>query len=129
MKIKKNCDKIVIFVIFIVSIRLLSLGAPFWYVFTLSVALSLSMMHAKHYLRRKWRDRGWKEHKAETNCIRVWGRDARSIWSRHVLCPYLMWPSQKIYCDHIWPWPTHHYRHTTCIWLCSYQRLDKIRRK
>ncbi len=53
------------------SIRSLSLGAPFWYVFSISVALSLSMIHVKHYPRRKWCEGGRKEHKAETNCIHV----------------------------------------------------------
>ncbi len=42
------------------SIMSVSFGAPFQY---------LSMMHEKHYPRRKWRDGGRKEHKAETNCV------------------------------------------------------------
>ncbi len=34
--------------------------------------LSFSMMHVKHYPRRKWREGDRKEHKVETNCIGVW---------------------------------------------------------
>ncbi len=49
------------------SIRSLSLGAPFWYVFFISVTQSLSIMHAKHYPRRKWREGGRDEHKVKTN--------------------------------------------------------------
>ncbi len=58
-----------------------------------------------------------------------WTRDAQPIWPRHVLCPYMTWPSRKIYRDHMWPWPTHYYKHTTWLWLCSYQKQDKLRRK
>ncbi len=53
------------------SIRSFSLGAPFWYIFSISVALSLSMKHAKHYRWRKWREGDRKGHKAEMNCVRV----------------------------------------------------------
>ncbi len=38
----------------------------------------------------------------------VKSRDAQPMWSFHVLCPYVTWPSRKIYRDHMWPWPTHH---------------------
>ncbi len=56
---------------FYASIRSLSLGAPFRYVFSISMVLPLGIMHAKHYPRRKWHEGGRKEHKAEINC-RVW---------------------------------------------------------
>ncbi len=65
------------------SIRLLSLGAPFQYVFSISVALSLSMMHKKHYPRTKWREGGRKEHKMETNCICVWGN--KKNFKNHII--------------------------------------------
>ncbi len=55
------------------SIRLLSLGAPFLYVFFfISMALSLSIMRAKHYPRRKWHEGGRNKQKVETNCVRIW---------------------------------------------------------
>ncbi len=65
------------------SIRSLSLGALFWYVFSISVALSLCMMYVKHYPRRKWGESGKNEHKAETNCLSVW--DNKKNFKNHII--------------------------------------------
>ncbi len=64
-----------------VSIRSLSLGTPFQYVFSISVALFLSTMNVKHYPRRKWRKGGRDEHKVEPNCVTVW--DNKKYFKNH----------------------------------------------
>ncbi len=67
------------------SIRSLSLGTPFWHVFSISVAPSLGMMHAKHYPKRKrvvGMNIRWKR-----NCAHIW--DNKKYFKNHSLLAVL----------------------------------------
>ncbi len=70
-KVVSKCKLRSVIRFYYATIRSLSLGAPIWYVFPISMMPSLSMMHAKHYPRGKWHEGDRKEHKVETNCVRV----------------------------------------------------------